>query len=84
LVLVYSPDVYQGLFFNMKTLFTILFFADTLLLIGLSYFFLKMMDNGGHGWTLIAILSAIVGSIILLVFFFRRYIKLPPDKPDHF
>jgi uncharacterized protein YxeA len=33
----------------MKTILTILFIADTFLLIGLALFFLKTMDKGRHG-----------------------------------
>jgi hypothetical protein len=64
----------------MKMLFTILFFADTMLLAGLTYWLLKRMDSGEHGWPLIALLSGITGSILLLIFFFYRYLKLPPRK----
>jgi heme/copper-type cytochrome/quinol oxidase subunit 4 len=64
----------------MKMLFTILFFADTILLVTLTYRFLKMMDSGEHGWQLLALLTAIAGSIGLLAFFLYRYTKLPPRK----
>lgn len=75
-----GPGFYRGFFFNMKMLLTILFFTDTMLLAGLTYWLLKSMDNGEHGWPLIALLSAIAGSILLLIFFFYKYLKLTTRK----
>jgi hypothetical protein len=64
----------------MKILLTILFFADTLLLAGLSYWLLKAMDNAGNTWLLVALPIAMVISIFLLSFFLRRYIRLRSGK----
>jgi hypothetical protein len=75
-----APVSTGAYFFNMKMLLTILFFADTMLLAGLTYWLLKRMDSGEHGWPLIALLSGIAGSILLLIFFFYRYLKLPQRK----
>jgi hypothetical protein len=62
----------------MKALLTILFFADTILLVALTYTFLHMMDNNGYSWRVALLLMGIAGSIALLAFFLYRYIKLPP------
>jgi hypothetical protein len=59
----------------MKTIYTILFFLDLLVLIMLSYFFLKLVDTGGHGWLTIIVLLGLIGSIMLLAAFLGRYIK---------
>jgi hypothetical protein len=75
-----GPGFYRGFFFNMKMILTILFFADTMLLAVLTYWLLKIIDSGEHGWPVIALVSAIAGSILLLIFFFYRYLKLPARK----
>lgn len=62
----------------MKTVYTILFFLDLLLLIFLSYFLLRLVDTGGHAVLTIVVSLAIVGSIFLLGAFLGRYIK--PQK----
>ncbi|RYZ27909.1 MAG: hypothetical protein EOP49_41885 [Sphingobacteriales bacterium] len=59
----------------MKTIYTILFFLDLLVLIALSYFLLKLVDTGGHGVLTIFVLLALIGSIMLLATFLDRYIK---------
>jgi ABC-type enterochelin transport system permease subunit len=59
----------------MKTIYTILFFLDLLVLIMLSYFLLKLVDTGGHGWLTIIVLLGLIGSIMLLATFLGRYIK---------
>ncbi|HEX9514187.1 MAG TPA: hypothetical protein VF939_27030 [Puia sp.] len=59
----------------MKTLYTILFFADSLLLMCLSYLFLHKLDNNSPAGVLVLIFSGIVTSIFLLVLLLRRYIK---------
>ena len=60
----------------MKIFYTILFFIDTLLLILLSFILLKMIDEGVNITKLIFMLSAIILSIVTLIFFLRRYLKV--------
>ena len=62
----------------MKTLYTILFFADLMALIKLSYLFLNNIDTGHHFWLLMALLCAMVCCIGLLIYFLSAYINLPP------
>jgi hypothetical protein len=64
----------------MKWLYTILFFLDTLTLILLVYFFLKLADNGVNEVTLGAMLFAIVMCIVLLIYILVHYIELPSSK----
>lgn len=81
----FQPRSLPGLILKMKIVYTILFFADTLLLIVLSFLFLKMIDNSVHGWPITLLASAIIGSILLLIFFLLHYLKLPSsDKHKHF
>ncbi len=46
-----------------------------LALIWLAYLFLQKMDNGGQPWLLVLIFLGIVLSILLLIVFFRGYIR---------
>ena len=62
----------------MKIIYTILFFVDTLLLIVLTYLFLKLMDNGMSPIVFILMVLAIVFCIMLLVYFLLNYLKSPP------
>jgi hypothetical protein len=64
----------------MKTLLTVLFFTDTLILIILSFLLLKWLDNGISGSALTLLLIAIAFCIFLLGFLLVRYINLPVDK----
>jgi hypothetical protein len=64
----------------MRYLYTILFFADTLLFLYLSFLFLLKCDNGASPGTLVLIFSGIVISIFLLTLLLRAYLKLPPGK----
>jgi hypothetical protein len=66
----------------MKFIYTILFFVDTVLLVGLFFLFLEDIDNGSKGLTLILILSGIAASILTMIFLLRSYIKQPPGS-DH-
>jgi RsiW-degrading membrane proteinase PrsW (M82 family) len=59
----------------MRTLYTILFFIDTIALTCLSYLFLQKLDNGSKEWVLFLIFSGIVASIFLLLFLLMNYIK---------
>ena len=65
---------------KMRTLYAILFFADTLLLTCLSYFFLRELDDGGAVGALILIFPGMIASIFLLVILLKSYIKQPSDK----
>jgi len=64
----------------MRYLYTILFFANTLLFGRLSFLFIYKSDNGGSPWTLALICSGMIISILLLAYLLRSYLKLPPGK----
>jgi len=64
----------------MKIIYTILFFADTLLLIVLSYTFFKLMDSKIDGIVLALMVIAIVICIFMLIHFLNKYIKIPSSK----
>jgi hypothetical protein len=53
----------------------LLFSLDMLALISLAYLFLQKIDNGGQVWLLALIFLGIVLSILLLIVFFRGYIR---------
>jgi len=59
----------------MKTIYTILFFLDLLVLIILSYFLLRLMDRGGRVWLMLVVLLGLIGSIMLLATFLSKYIR---------
>jgi hypothetical protein len=59
----------------MKILFAILFFADTLLFVFLTYLFMEAIDNGSGARILVLIFSSIITSIFLLAFLLKNYIK---------
>jgi hypothetical protein len=59
----------------MKTIYTILFFLDLLVLIILSFFLLRLVDAGGHGLLTVIVGLGMIGSIFLLGTFLGRYIK---------
>ena len=61
----------------MKTLYTILFFADTAALIKLSGLFLSTIDTGRHLLFLLVLLAGMALSIALLIYLLSAYIKLP-------
>lgn len=65
---------------QMRILYTILFFADTILLVFLTYIFLQRFDLGGNLWAAVLILAGIVICIFLLVLLLRSYIKQPPGR----
>jgi len=67
----------------MKTLLTILFFVDTLVLIILSFLLLKMLDTGISGGALVFLLIAYASCIFLLGYLLFRYMNLPPEKKYH-
>jgi hypothetical protein len=64
----------------MKIIYTILFFADTLALILLTFLLLKMIDNGSNSWTFALIITGEILSIIALILFLLWYLKIPPYK----
>jgi DMSO/TMAO reductase YedYZ heme-binding membrane subunit len=64
----------------MRMRYTILFFADTLLLIVLSYLFLRKLDQGASPAVLVLTFSGIVASIFLLVRLLISYIRQPTDR----
>ena len=83
LVLVLSPPILRGDFLlKMKTLYTILFFASTLLLIFLTFYLFKIIDKGVCTRTLVLTLSGMALSIGFLVFFLYRYTKVPLPGSD--
>ncbi|HMI63985.1 MAG TPA: hypothetical protein VK518_23875 [Puia sp.] len=65
---------------KMRTLYTILFFADTLLLICLSYLFLRELDDGGAIGALVLIFPGMIASIFLLVVLLKSYVNQTSDK----
>jgi hypothetical protein len=77
----YSPGLNQGLFYNMKILYTILFFADTMMLILVAYLFLRLSD-GGMSVELFMLLSiALLACILILILVLVHYLKLPSKSP---
>jgi hypothetical protein len=64
----------------MRYLYTILFFAGTLIFLCLSYLFFRKCDNGSSPRALVLISSGIVASILLLALLLRSYLKLPHGK----
>jgi len=69
--------IYKVNLFKMKTLYTILFFVDMILLIVLSFWFLELVDSGINGITIALMLAGILSCIVLLIYFLLRYIKHP-------
>lgn len=67
----------------MKKLYIILFCADALVLVGLSFLLLKSIDEQIQGIKLTEMAGGILLSIVLLVFFLHRYIKLPTQKNEN-
>ena len=60
----------------MKIIYTILFFADTLLLVVLAYLFFQLMDNRMDTIILAMMVIAIVICIFMLIHFLSQYIKI--------
>lgn len=61
----------------MKIIYAILFFADTLLLVVLAFLFMRYIDTGADKFRFTAIITAIIGCIVLLGYFISYYMKLP-------
>ena len=66
----------------MKTLYTILFFLSTLLLIGFSTLLLRMIDKGAGMVSLLFVSIGIITIIVVLVALLQRYLKIPPADRD--
>jgi hypothetical protein len=64
----------------MKTLYSILFFADTAALIKLSSLFLLNIDTGRHFLFLLVLLAGMALSIALLIYLLSAYINLPATR----
>jgi hypothetical protein len=67
----------------MKTLYTILFFLSTLLLIGFSTLLLRMIDKGAGMVSLLFVNIGIITIIVVLVALLQRYLKIPPADRDN-
>jgi hypothetical protein len=61
----------------MKIIYTILFFANTLLLVLLTFLLLKKLDSGISTITLFIIIAGMLISITSLIFSLYRYLKVP-------
>ena len=61
----------------MKTIYTVLFFADTAALIKLCYLFLADIDKGNHFLLLLLLLAGMAASIAFLIYLLSAYIDLP-------
>lgn len=59
----------------MKVVFTILFFADTIALVVLTYLLLHLIDAGKSGATIVEITAGMLLSIFLMILFVYRYLK---------
>ncbi len=64
----------------MKIIYTVLFFADTLVLLILAFVFFKLVDTGTSITPIILLISGIVCSIAILVYLLFKYIKIPPSN----
>jgi hypothetical protein len=67
----------------MRYFYTIFFFADTLILLCLSYLFFRKCDGGGSSSILVLIFAGIAASILLLALLLRNYLRLPQHKRGH-
>ena len=65
----------------MKIIYTICFFADTILLLVLASAFFKRVDTGAGTGSFLLLGTAILCSIAILAFLLFQYIKIPPS--DH-
>jgi hypothetical protein len=67
----------------MRTLYTILFFLDTLALILFMYWFFKLADKGMSELTFMTLLCGIIVCIALLVYIIVRFLKHPESEKQH-
>ena len=56
----------------MRILYTILFFADTLLLVLLTYIFLQNIDTGCKAWVQVMIFAGMAATILLMIFLLKN------------
>lgn len=75
---VFIPDSY----YNMKFLYIILFFLDTLFLAFLLFKFFKMIDTGSSSWQFVQVISGMAISIAFMFFSLLRYFKDPRPGND--
>ncbi|MBS1609453.1 MAG: hypothetical protein JSS70_11980 [Bacteroidetes bacterium] len=68
---------------QMKIFYIISFFADTVLLLTLAYFFFQVIDTKGGSIEIIFLGSGILLSILLLVILFKHYMKQPATRSLH-
>jgi hypothetical protein len=59
----------------MRTLYTILFFADTILFVALTYIFLQRFESGSNLSMMMLITAGMAACVLLLVFLLKNYIK---------
>ena len=64
----------------MRYLYTILFFADTLIFLCLAYLLFRKCDSSSSYRTLALIFLGVVISIFLLILLLRAYLRLPHDR----
>ena len=64
----------------MKIIYTVLFFADTIVLLILAFLFFKLVDAGTSATPIILLFSGIVCSIAILIYLLFKYIKIPPPN----
>ena len=64
----------------MKIIYTVLFFADTIVLLILAFLFFKLVDAGTSATPIILLFSGIVCSSAILVYLLFKYIKIPPPN----
>ncbi|MEJ0105503.1 MAG: hypothetical protein WDO19_24375 [Bacteroidota bacterium] len=63
----------------MKAIYISLFFVDAIILVALSFLFLKLIDNKASGAALTEMAAGISICVILLVYVLYKYMKIPND-----
>jgi DMSO/TMAO reductase YedYZ heme-binding membrane subunit len=80
-----KPLCLRGFFkMTMKLIYTILFFADTLVLVFLAYTILKFIDTGTSPVHFVLTCASFILCILLLVYFLLHYIKQPSSESDKY
>ena len=64
----------------MKTLYTILFFACTILFFFLTYIFLQRFESGSSLSMMMLIMAGIAACILFLVLLLKSYVNQPPER----
>jgi len=59
----------------MRTLYTILFFADTILFVFLTYIFLQRFESGSDLSMMMLITAGMATCVLLLALLLKKYIK---------